>query len=318
MAQKLIIDTDPGVDDAFAIALAALSSDVDLLGVTTVHGNVPLSATTINARRILALCKRADVPVAAGAPRPLVHRSPHEAGEVHGSDGLSGRSAALPEPSRPLDERDAVTLLAELLEASDTPVTIAPIGPLTNIAALLAAHPAAAAKIDRIVIMGGALGHGNTTAAAEFNIWSDPEAAQRVLTGGDAPCVLVPMDLTYRCAVDAAWLDELDASGPIGAALHALTPDYRTHYRGALGWDGMVVHDAVAVAEAIRPGTLRTERVPVQVECSFGPGRGATLADRRLPALRTAADGAAPASEVDVAVDTDLAALRALLLDRLR
>ncbi|MCP2255797.1 pyrimidine-specific ribonucleoside hydrolase [Prauserella aidingensis] len=318
MAQKLIIDTDPGVDDAFALALAALGSDVELLGVTSVYGNVPLSATTINARRLLALCKRPDVPVAAGAARPLVHRHPNEAGYVHGADGLSGRSTTLPEPARPLDERDAVALMADLLAAADEPVTIAPIGPLTNIAALLAAHPAAAEKIERVVIMGGALGHGNSTAAAEFNVWSDPEAAHRVLTGGEAPCVLVPMDLTYRCAVDAAWLDELASSGPIGAALHALTPDYREHYRGALGWDGMVIHDAVAVAEAILPGTLHTERVPVQVECSFGPGRGATHADRRLPALRASGADPVPAAEVEVAVDTDLDALRGLLLDRLR
>lgn len=316
--QKLIIDTDPGVDDAFAIALAALSDDVDLLGVTTVHGNVPLSATTINARRLLALCKRTDVPVAAGAARPLVHPRPGEAGRIHGADGLSGRAAALPEPSSPLDERDAVTLMADLLEAAEGPVTIAAIGPLTNIAALLAAHPGAAAKIERIVIMGGALGHGNTTAAAEFNIWSDPEAAQRVLTGGEARCVLVPMDLTYRCAVDAEWLRELDSSGRIGAALHALTPDYREHYHGALGWDGMVIHDAVAVAEAIHPGTLVTDPVSVQVECSFGPGRGATHADRRLPALRASTGDADPASPVDVAVDADLTALRARLLDGLR
>ncbi|TWH20059.1 nucleoside hydrolase [Prauserella rugosa] len=318
MPTKLIIDTDPGVDDAFAIALAALSDEVDLLGVTSVYGNVPLAATTINARRVLALCGRDDVPVAAGAQRPLVHRHPNEARYVHGADGLSGRSHALPEPSRPLDERDAVTLMADLLAASDEPVTIAPIGPLTNIAALLAAHPAAAEKIARIVIMGGALGHGNTTAAAEFNIWSDPEAAHRVLTGGEAPCVLVPMDLTYRCAVDAAWMTELGTSGPIGTALDALTPDYREHYRGALGWDGMVLHDAVAVAEAIRPGTLRTERVAVQVECSFGPGRGATYADRRLPALRAASAESETGAETEVAVDADLDQLRAQLLAGLR
>ncbi|PXY20695.1 nucleoside hydrolase [Prauserella muralis] len=317
MPVKLIIDTDPGVDDAFAIALAALSEDVDLLGVTTVFGNVPLAATTRNARRVLALCKRDDVPVAAGAARPLVHPQAHEAKDVHGADGLSGRSAALPEPGRQLESSDAVTLLGSLLEAADEPVTIAPIGPLTNIAALLAARPGIAEKIERIVIMGGALRHGNTTAAAEFNIWSDPEAAQRVLAGGEAPCVLVPMDLTYRCAVDGAWLAALAASGPVGAALDALTPDYRAHYRHALGWDGMAVHDAVAVAEAIRPGILRLEQVPVQVETSLGPGRGATHADLRLPAARADTDGGTPGPLVGVATDTDLDGLRTFLLDRL-
>ncbi|MFC4004716.1 nucleoside hydrolase [Prauserella oleivorans] len=317
MGTKLIIDTDPGVDDAFAIALAALSEDVDLLGVTTVYGNVPLAATTRNARRILALCKRDDVPVAPGAARPLVHPHPHEARYAHGADGLSGRAGVLPEPARDLEPVDAVTLLARLLEQTIEPITVAAIGPLTNIAALLAAHPRAAERVGRLVIMGGSLAHGNTTAAAEFNIWSDPEAAQRVLTGGEVPCVLVPMDLTHRCAVDSTWLARLASSGPVGAALDALTPDYLAHYREALGFDGMAVHDAVAVAEAIRPGILRTDTAPVQVECSHGPARGATLVDRRAAGVRASTDGAATGPFPEIAVDTDLDGLRAFLLERL-
>ncbi|EID55553.1 nucleoside hydrolase [Saccharomonospora xinjiangensis] len=320
MTTKLIIDTDPGVDDAFAIALAALSDDVDLLGVTTVFGNVGVETTTRNARRLLALCKRGDVPVAQGAARPLVHEHPHRARYAHGADGLSGRSAALPEAERPVEAGGAVWLLSRLLEQSDEPVTIAPIGPLTNIASLLSVRPDLHHKIARVVIMGGALLHGNTTAAAEFNIWSDPEAAHRVLTGGEVPCVLVPMDLTYRCAVDLEWLDALTASGPVGAALTALTPDYLAHYRKALGWDGMVIHDAVAVAEVIRPGILRTVAVPVAVETSFGPSRGATVVDQRRPELRADTDGATTttaSTTVHTAVDTDLDALRAFLLERL-
>ncbi|EHK85800.1 Inosine-uridine nucleoside N-ribohydrolase [Saccharomonospora azurea SZMC 14600] len=314
---KLVIDTDPGVDDAFAIALAALSEDVELLGVTTVFGNVGLDNTTRNARRVLALCKRGDVPVAEGAARPLVHPHPHRARYVHGVDGLSGRSAALPEPERPVERGGAVRLLARLLEDSDDPVTIVPVGPLTNIATLLAARPDLHHKIERVVIMGGALLHGNTSAAAEFNIWSDPEAAQRVLGGGEVPCVLVPMDLTYRCAVDRAWLDALAASGPVGAALTALTPDYLAHYRKALGWDGMVLHDAVAVAEAISPGILRTEAVPVAVETSFGPARGATLVDQRRPELRADTEVPETGAPVSVAVDTDVDALRTFFAERL-
>ncbi|WP_020422464.1 nucleoside hydrolase [Amycolatopsis sp. ATCC 39116] len=317
MPTPLIIDTDPGVDDAFAIALAALSEDVDLLGVTTVFGNVPLEATTLNARRVLALCGRVDVPVAAGAARPLVHAQLQRASHVHGSDGLSGRSAALPEPDRALEPGGAVSLLVSLLEAAAEPVTIAPIGPLTNIALLLAAHPEVREKIGRIVVMGGGLAGGNTTGAAEFNIWSDPEAARRVLVEETVPCVLVPMDLTYRCAVDSAWLGKLAASGPIGAALEALTPDYLAHYRKALGWDGIVLHDAVAVAEAIRPGILRTESYPIDVECSMGPARGATLVDRRRQALRADAEGDVAPGRVEVAVDTDLDGLRGFILERL-
>src|SRR5438067_13750185 len=127
MTTKLIIDTDPGIDDAFAIALAALSDDVELLGVTTVFGNVSLANTTDNALRLLALCGRSDVPVAAGADRPLVHPVPHRAGVIHGSDGLSGRSATLPDPGREADPPGAVSLLVPLLDPADEPVTIRPV-----------------------------------------------------------------------------------------------------------------------------------------------------------------------------------------------
>ncbi|WAL64391.1 nucleoside hydrolase [Amycolatopsis cynarae] len=314
MGTKLIIDTDPGVDDAFAIALAALSEDVDLLGVTAVYGNVSLESTTRNALRVLQLCGRADVPVAAGAARPLIHPQPFRAAHVHGADGLSGRSGALPEPDREPEPGGAVRLMVSLLEAADEPVTLAAIGPLTNIALLVAAHPEVREKIGRIVVMGGGLGHGNTTAAAEFNIWSDPEAARRVLVEEDLPRVLVPLDLTHRCAVDTAWLAKLAGTGPVGAGLEALTPDYLASYRKTLGWDGIALHDAVAVAEAISPGILRTESLPLEVECSFGPGRGATLVDRRRAAVRNEDRSG---STVEVATDTDLDGLRDFVLARL-
>ena len=307
MTTPLIIDTDPGVDDAFALALAAASPEVDLIGVTTVFGNVSLEHTTRNALRVLALLNRGDVPVAAGADRPLVH-SRHRVSVAHGSDGLSGRSAELPAADRAVDGRDAVTLLKDLLTAAESPVTIAAIGPLTNIAVLLAAHPGLRAKIGRLVVMGGGVRTGNSTGSAEFNIWSDPEAARRVLVEGDLPTVLVPLDLTMRCAIDATWLAALEASGPIGKALVALTPDYRAHYSKELGFDGMAMHDAIAVAEAVRPGVLATTRYPLEVDCTFGPGRGATIVDQRVRAVGKA---------VDIALDTDLDALLAFVLTRL-
>nr|WP_317495181.1 nucleoside hydrolase [Haloechinothrix sp. LS1_15] len=309
---RLIIDTDPGVDDAFAIALAALDPDTELLAVTTVFGNVPLEVTTDNARRVLALCDREDVPVAAGAARPLVHPQPHRAQHAHGADGLSGRAGQLPEPTRAAHDLGAVELMVRLLAATDEPVTIAAIGPLTNIALLLATRPDLAPAIDRLVIMGGAVSGGNVTAAAEFNIWSDPEAAQRVLAGESVPSVLVPIDLTTRCAVDRDWLDTLARSGHRGAALHALVPDYLAHYRTVLGWDGIVLHDAVAVAEAIRPATLTHTPYQLEVDCTPGPSRGATVVDRR-----TTAPLVPPTSDqrpVGVAHDADLDAIRDLLL----
>ncbi|NKQ54804.1 nucleoside hydrolase [Amycolatopsis sp. K13G38] len=317
MGSKLIIDTDPGVDDAFAISLAARSEDVDLLGVTSVFGNVSLESTTRNALRLLALNGRSDVPVAAGAARPLVHPQQARAGHIHGDDGLSGRSATLPEPVRDVEPGGAIKLLVSLLEAADEPVTIAPIGPLTNIALLLAAYPHLREKIARLVVMGGALAHGNTTAAAEFNVWADPEAARRVLVEESVPCVLVPLDLTHRCAVDTGWLGKLAASGPVGAALERLTPDYLASYRKSLGIDGIAVHDAVAVAEAISPGILRVEDYPIEVDTTFGPGRGSTLVDRRSLGARGEGEGGVAKSSVQVAVDTDLDGLREFLLTRL-
>ncbi|MDQ2586136.1 nucleoside hydrolase [Saccharothrix yanglingensis] len=308
MTTPLIIDTDPGVDDAFALALAVASPEVELLGVTTVFGNVALPDTTENALRLRALLGREDVPVAVGAARPLVHPQPRLS-SAHGSDGLSGFRHTLPEPTAPVDARDAVTLLRELLEAADRPVTVVPVGPLTNIALLLAAHPHVKPKIARLVIMGGGLEGGNITASAEFNLWCDPEAARRVLADEDVPTTLVTMDLTSRCAVSGEWLGDLARTSARAAKLVGLTPDYLATYRRFLGIDGMAVHDAVAVAEAIRPGLLTTAAYPVDVECAFGPSRGAVVADRRLDA---------PAGRrVDVTTGADLPAVRDFLFERL-
>ncbi len=310
---RLIIDTDPGIDDTYALALACASPEVDLIGVTTVFGNVGLAHTTRNALKVLAMCGREDVPVAAGADRPLVYPHQHRARHVHGADGLSGLADTLPDRTRGVAGTDAVTLMARLLDESPEPVTIVPIGPLTNIALLLAAHPSAQTKIARLVIMGGGVDGGNVTAAAEFNIWSDPEAARRVLVEESVPTTLVPMDLTTRCAVDSDWLDRLAASGPRGATLVKLSAAYRSHYQQALGREGIVIHDAVAVAEAVQPGILRTTRMPVDVECAMGPTRGMTIADRRDPLVRLQDSP----REIDVALDADLAEVRAFLLSRL-
>ncbi|WP_367136081.1 nucleoside hydrolase [Saccharothrix sp. HUAS TT1] len=308
MTTPLIIDTDPGVDDAFALALAAASPEVELIGVTTVFGNVSLADTTRNALRLLTLLGRDDVPVGVGADRPLVHPHPHLS-SAHGSDGLSGFADTLPEPTRGPDPRDAVTLLRELLEGADRPVTIVPIGPLTNIALLLAAHPGLKPKIGRLVVMGGGVSGGNITATAEFNVWSDPEAARRVLVEEDVPTTLVPMDLTRRCAVDSGWLAELARTSDVATALVGLTPDYLASYRRFLGFDGMAVHDAVAVAEAVRPGILAGTPFPVDVDCSSGPNRGALVVDQRL-------EVDAPKT-LDIALDADLDGLRAFLFERL-
>jgi pyrimidine-specific ribonucleoside hydrolase len=313
---SLIIDTDPGVDDAFAIALACTSPEVDLLAVTTVFGNAGLDVTTRNALRVLTLCGREDVPVARGADRPLVYPQAHEAELVHGNDGLSGRAHTLPGSDRTPIDTDAVALMAEILGAATEPVTIVPIGPLTNIALLLAAHPSLHAKIDRLVIMGGALSGGNTTAVSEFNVWSDPEAARRVLVEERVPTVLVPIDLTFQCVVERPWLDRLAASGPLGETLVGLTADYVKHYTAFFGRECTVLHDAIAVAEAIRPGLLRTRTYPIEVDCAFGPSRGAVVADRREPDI-IATFGSKLARAMDIALETDVGEVRDFLLARL-
>jgi pyrimidine-specific ribonucleoside hydrolase len=313
---SLIIDTDPGVDDAFAIALACASPEVELLGVTTVFGNAGLDTTTRNALRVLALCGREDVPVARGAARPLVYPQVHEAELVHGNDGLSGRAATLPESSVGVSELDAVGLMAQLLRDAPEPVTIVPIGPLTNVALLLAAYPSLHPKIARLVIMGGGLGGGNTTAVAEFNLWSDPEAARRVLVEERLPTVLVPIDLTIRCRVDRRWLSRLESSGRRGATLVSLTADYIAHYTKFFGEECTILHDAVAVAEAIAPGLLHPTTYPVEVDCAPGPSRGALIADRRRAEI-IETFGSPLARAVDIALDADVDEVRDFLLSRL-
>lgn len=308
MAVPLIIDTDPGVDDAVALLLAAASPEVELRAVTTVFGNVPLEITTANAGRLLALAGRADVPLAAGAARPLVHPQSERAEAWHGEDGLGGRASVLPPPAADLDPRGAVGLMADVLLAADEPVTIAPIGPQTNVALLLALHPELAPRIGRIVAMGGSLGAGNTRGAAEFNVSSDPEAAHRVLTQADVPVTLVPLDLTLRCLTDGARLDALADSGQRGATLAGLVGHYRAAFRARHGVDAVALHDAVAVLEAIAPGSLRTTPLPLRVECGLGPARGVTVADRTPHA---------PGPPVHVALDADIDAVLAEILLRL-
>jgi inosine-uridine nucleoside N-ribohydrolase len=267
-----VLDCDPGHDDAIAILLALASPEVELLGVTTVAGNAPLANTTANAIRVLDFAGRADVPVAAGADRPLV-RDAIAASGTHGATGLDGPD--LPAAGREPDARHAIDLIAELALEHAEPVTLVATGPLTNVGLLLARHPAAAEALRRIVLMGGSIGLGNVTPSAEFNIWADPEAAQRVFTSG-LDVTMVGLDVTHRALIDGDAAERLRGSGRAGRLVAELVDFYgRVHTHMA----GSPIHDAVAVAELIDPHMLALEPVHIDVDC--GPlCRGRTVVDR--------------------------------------
>jgi inosine-uridine nucleoside N-ribohydrolase len=271
----VILDCDPGHDDAIALLLALASPELELIGVTTVSGNQTLEKTTANAIRVLDHIGRDDVPVAAGAPRPLV-RERRTAGEVHGETGLDGPS--LPAPSRAANPTHAIDWIAQALAASAEPVTLIPTGPLTNVALLLARYPELGSRLERIVLMGGAIGEGNTTPAAEFNIWVDPEAARRVFESG-VDLTMVGLDVTHQALMTPAHAERLAAAGKAGKLVADLYDFYARFHHSRYGWEGAPVHDAVAVAHVIDSTLLRTRHCGVVVDTGPEPSRGRTHVD---------------------------------------
>jgi inosine-uridine nucleoside N-ribohydrolase len=274
MPAKIILDTDPGHDDAVALLLALASPELELLGVTTVSGNQTLEKTTLNALKILEFVGRAEVPVYAGCERPLV-REQWAAAYVHGESGLDGPS--LPAPRTAPRDGHAIDFIAEQLEAHEG-VTLVPVGPLTNIGLLLARYPGLEERVRRIVLMGGAIAEGNVTPAAEFNIWADPEAAHRVFTSG-IDVTMIGLDVTHRALMRLTDVDQLRASGRVGGLVAELYDFYHRHHEHMYGWEGSPVHDAVAVAHAIRDDLVRTEQRYVLVDTGPEPGRGRTYVD---------------------------------------
>jgi inosine-uridine nucleoside N-ribohydrolase len=275
MTTPILIDCDPGHDDAIALLLALASPEVDVLGITTVAGNQTLEKTTANALKILEFVGRTEVPVAAGAPRPLV-REPYVAAYVHGETGMDGPD--LPAPRTAPVSEHAVDFLAAKLTASPEPVTVIPVGPLTNVGLLLARYPEAADRIDRIVLMGGAIAEGNVTPAAEFNIWADPEAASRVFTSG-IDVTMIGLDVTHKALFRPADSERLAATGRVGRLVAELFGFYQQFHSEQYGWDGSPVHDAVAVAHVVRPGIVHTADRGVVVDCGGELSRGRTYVD---------------------------------------
>lgn len=295
MSIPILIDCDPGHDDAIALLLALASPEVELLGVSTVHGNQTLEKTTANAIRLLEFVGRGEVPVAAGSDRALM-RDLFVAAYVHGESGLDGPTLPAPQ-ARPVDQH-AVDFIAERVLESSSAVTLVPTGPLTNVALLLARHPDAAARLERVVLMGGSIAEGNVTPAAEFNIWADPEAAQRVFTSG-LDVTMIGLDVTHKALLTPDHGRELRRAGRTGTLVAELLEFYSVFHRETYGFDGSPIHDAVAVAHVATPGLVETVERHVAIECGSELCRGRTVVDlwRRT--------GNVPNASVGVAIDAD-------------
>jgi inosine-uridine nucleoside N-ribohydrolase len=295
MPTPVIIDCDPGHDDAMALLLAVASPELELVAVTTVAGNQTLDKVTANAIRVLDVAQRHDIPVAAGADRALIHPA-RVASEVHGETGLDGPD--LPPPSRAPEPLHAVELLARELRER----------PLTNIALLLATHPELASRIERVVLMGGAIGLGNVTPSAEFNVWADPEAAARVF-GSGLEVTMVGLDVTHRALLSKERAEALRPSGRAGAVVADLHAFYRQFHERLYGHSDTPVHDALAVAHVIKPEVISTQHLPVEIDITQGPCRGRTVVDQLK---RTG-----QAANAHVATDVDATAFIDLLTGRI-
>lgn len=296
----LIIDSDPGLDDAIAIGLAVARPELDLLAVTTVGGNADVRHCTTNALRLLHLYGAADVPVAEGSAGALFG-SIVRATEIHGEAGI-GRSTLPPSPAEPRPE-GAVDLIAAILRSHPEPVVIAPIGPLTNIALLLRLHPELAPRIAHLCVMGGSIGDGNTTVSAEFNIYADPEAAAIVFESG-LPITMMGLDVTHQAVLRTPALERFRSIGTASGSAAADLVEYALAREGQwYGTPRMSVHDAVAVAHLAIPDLVEVAEYDVQVDTGQGPARGRTVCDG-LP-VRIARKGRAPNAQVGIAIDRD-------------
>lgn len=272
----VLLDGDPGHDDAIAWMLAKASPELKICGVTSVCGNQTIEKTTWNARRICTLLG-IDAPIAMGRPGPLVGE-PMNAPSVHGESGLDGPT--LPEPAMELCGLTAVELMASVLKSSAEPVTIVATGPQTNVAALLLAHPELKEKIARISIMGGGIAYGNWTPAAEFNILADPEAARVVFESG-IPIIMSGLDVTEKALIFPEDFGRVRAVGNPVARVVADWLEFFYGFHRALGYAGAPVHDPVAVVSLVRPELLRTQELCVQVETRGEYCRGMTIGHTR-------------------------------------
>ena len=276
--RKIIIDTDPGQDDAVAILLALGSPELEVLGITAVAGNVPLALTQKNSRKICELADRPDIPVFAGAIRPLV-RKLVTAEYVHGKTGLNGPD--LPEPTMPLQEQYAVDFIVETLMAEpEKAVTLCVLGPLTNIALAMIREPKIVPRIVEIVLMGGGCFEGgNTTPAAEFNIYVDPHAAKTVFEAG-VPITMFPLDVTHKALTTRKRVDQFRAMGTkAGTATAELLDFFERFDEEKYGTDGGPLHDPNVIAWLLKPELYTGRHINVEIETASELTMGMTVAD---------------------------------------
>lgn len=294
MSRSVIFDTDPGHDDAIALLMAAAASEIDLEAVTTVHGNHVLDKTVRNALQILEVADRSDIPVAAGMATPMV-RDPLITTHVHGETGLDGPD--LSEPMTEPVETHAVDTIIETVRTRED-VTIVAVGPLTNVGMAFRKAPDIVDQVSALYLMGGALGTGNQTPSAEFNILADPEAAAVVFESG-VPITMVGLDATHQAILPADRFDEIRAfDSAVGTMVADLLEFYAKFYRNRYDIDGVVIHDALTVAGLVDPGVLETREYPVSVDTSGEHTDGRTVVD-----VHDVTD-ADPNATVAVGVDT--------------
>lgn len=292
----VILDMDPGHDDAIALLLAAASPELDIKGITVVAGNQTLEKTVRNALVTMTVGGISGIPVAAGASKPLA-RPLTIADHVHGETGLEG--PAVPEPAMEPDPRHAVDLMADILKETDPghPVTLIPTGPLTNVALLLRMYPTLATeRIERIVLMGGGVTEGNITPAAEFNIYVDPEAA-KVVFDFPLPVVMIGLDVTHQAIVTGEEAGDLRRrGGPVAAFAADLLDYFQQFHDDVYDFGGSPIHDACAVARVIQPELIETEPMNVQV-VTAGLTAGQTVCDM------WSVTGREPNAEVGLGID---------------
>lgn len=278
MARAIIIDTDPGKDDAVAILLALASPELDVLGIAAVAGNVPLSTTSANARKLCELAGRPDMIVTAGADRPLL-RTLVTAEHIHGKTGMHG--ADLPEPSMPLDPRHGVDFIIEtVMRRPAGDVTLCVLGPLTNVAQALIREPRVGPRLREIVLMGGShFAGGNVTPSAEFNIYVDPEAAKLVF-GAGLPVTTIPLDCTHQALTTRARVARIAALGtPVAAAVAGWLGSFERFDIRKYGDEGGPLHDPCVIAYLLDPSLFVGKAVNVEIETASELTRGQTVVD---------------------------------------